>query len=252
MASRARGSETNRVKIGPKPVDIRKMEPATCPTCGADIVLTNARFCSECGTSIRDGTPEPTVYEPKRLSDGQWQIITWAAVGIAAAAVAVIIMVALQGTPGVDRAPSIASGAPTTVPTEASTEALKAIEIIDTPVMETVVIESPRLGPSTRYHRSGAVVVARLTMDECGRHDGMLVASGTIRNDSSLDQTFTYGLTVDIVRDRLGTRLARLPAVVERLGPGEIAAWNVETPSTKIVTIRCDVDQMTVEPLTFP
>lgn len=129
---------------------------------------------------------------------------------------------------------------------------VKAIESVKVPVTETIVIDSPRLGFSTRYHRAGAVVVTRVTMDERERREGMLVAGGSIRNDSALDQTFTDTLTVDLVRARLGIRLARLPTAVERLGPGEAATWSVETPATKIVTIRCNVDTLTVDPITFP
>ena len=229
-----------------------RMEPSRCTECGAEVTLTGALFCSECGAAIRDDSKPESAPHPNRLSDDQWQMVTWVAVAVAAVAATVIVMVVLQGTSHTDSRPSNAAPEAAAPTTEAPSTALKAMEIIDTPVNETVVIESPRLGPSTRYHRSGAVVVVKVTMDECERRDGMLVAGGSIRNDSSLDQTFTYALTVDIVRNRLGTQLARLPAVVERLGPGETAAWRVETPSTKVVTIRCDVDTMTVEPLTFP
>jgi len=227
------------------------VEPSKCPACGADLTLSGVRFCSECGKPVLAGEADASQTPQPRISEEQWQYITWgsgAVIVVALAAVAAVIFGVVSDSGGVEASVAVS----TTQAPMPSTEAPKAMEIIDVPVTEPIVIESPRLGPSTRYHRDGSVVVGRVTMDRCERSEGMLRASGSIRNDSSLGQAFTYGMTIDLERSRLGTRLARLDAVIDRLGPGEVAEWSVETPSTKVVTIRCDVDTLTVTPLTFP
>jgi len=237
--------------VRPGNADIRWVEPSTCDACGSDLALSGARYCSECGAPITDDERSAAPTSSFRVTDGQWRYITWTAVAVAIVAAATIAAVAFGTLTGGDPADT-AVAPPTIEMSPSSTVALKAIETVDVPVTEPIMIESPRIGPSTRYHRDGAVVVLRLTMEECERSDGMLRAAGSIRNGSALGQTFTYALTVDLSRAGLGTRLARLESVAEGVGPGEVVGWSVETPSTKVVTVRCGVTAVTVTPLTTP
>ena len=186
---------------------------------------------------------------PSGITDEHWQYITWGA--MAAGAVAIVALVAvvfglLSGTGTVDAV----DPEPTEeiVPTSV-TEPGKAVETINVPVTEPVVLRSPRLGPTTRYHQDGTVVVLRVTMDVCERHEGMLRASGSIRNDTSLAQTFDYDIGVDLERRGTGALLAHLDAAVVSIGPGETAEWSVETVSSRVVNIRCDITDVTVIPI---
>jgi len=240
------------VKVEPLSVDIMKVEPSKCVACGADLSLPGARYCSECVASIPAGGEEAKrPRPPSTISDEYWRYITWGAIAaaiVAVGALAAVLFGSMKGN-AVSGEATVASTIPAVV---LSTVNVKALEIIDIPVTGPVVIESPRIGPSTRYHREGAVAVVRVTMDECERSEGMLRAGGSIRNDSPVGQTFTYALTVDLVRSRLGTSLARLEDVIERVGPGATVAWSVGTPSTKGVTVRCDVASLKLDPLSVP
>jgi hypothetical protein len=170
---------------------------------------------------------------------------------MAAGAVAIVALVAVvfgllsgTGTAGAADRESIEEAVSTSV-----TVPVKAIEVINVPVIEPVVLRSPRIGPTTRYHQDGTVVVVRVTMDVCERHDGMLRAGGSIRNDSALEQTFDYDLGVDLKRKGTGGLLDHLEASVEGVAPGETVEWNVETVSSRVVNIRCLVADLTVIPV---
>jgi hypothetical protein len=86
-------------------------------------------------------------------------------------------------------------------------------------------------------------------MDVCERHEGMLRASGSIRNGSALAQTFDYKIGVDLKRRGTGALLSHLEDSVEGVAPGETAEWNVETVSSRVVNIRCEVTALTVIPV---
>ncbi len=225
------------------------MDTTKCATCGAELPDAAARFCSACGESVQvlGETPDPS--PPSGITDEHWQYITWGA--IAAGAVAIVALVAvvfglLSGTNTVGASDSFVVDEPVAT---SVTEPVKALESINVPVTETVVIRSPRIGPTTRYHQDGTVVVVRVTMDVCERHDGMLRASGSIRNDSALDQTFDYDIDVDLKRGGTGALLSHLEASVEGITPGETVEWSVETVSSRVVNIRCDVTELTVIPV---
>jgi hypothetical protein len=241
-----------RVKVRVSSVDTMKVESSKCVACGADLALSGARYCSECVASIPAGGVEAKPpRSPSTISDEYWRYITWGAIAAAIIAVGALAAV-LLGSLKSDAVSGEVAAVMTIPPAVSSTVEVKALESIDVPVTGPIVIEAPRIGPSTRYHREGAVVVVRVTMDECERSEGMLRAGGTIRNDSPLGQSLSYTLTVDLERSRLGTRLARLEDVVDRVGPGETAAWSVETRSTKVVTVRCDVASLRVAPRSVP
>lgn len=227
------------------------MESTECTACGADVPDAAARYCSSCGRPMP--TPgesaETDSSSPSGITDEYWQYITWGA--MAAGAVAIVALVAVvfgllsgTGTAGAADPEQTEEMVSTSV-----TEPGKAVETINVPVTEPVVLRSPRLGPTTRYHQNGTVVVVRVTMDICERHDGMLRASGSIRNDTALAQTFDYGIGVDLKRRGTGALLAHLEAAIGSVGPGETAEWNVETVSSRVVNIRCDVTDVTVTPI---
>lgn len=227
------------------------MESTKCAACGADITDAAARYCSSCGKPVQvsdeSSGNDPSL--PPRITEEHWRYITWGA--IAAGAIAIVALVAvvfglLSGT-----------GTSSTAVPEANDEIVptstavvtKALEMIDVPVTEPVVIRSPRIGPMTRYHQDGTVVVVRVTMDVCERHDGMLRASGSIRNDSALGQTFNYDVGVELKRRGTGALLSHLGASIESLASGDTADWTVETVSSRVVNIRCEVTELTVTPV---
>ncbi|MEA3510269.1 MAG: hypothetical protein U9R51_02435 [Actinomycetota bacterium] len=220
-----------------------------CATCGAGLPDAAARFCSACGEPVPASGESPNLPPRSGITDEHWQYITWGA--IAAGAVAIVALVAvvlglLSGTDPVGASDSLVVDDPVATAIAVPT---KAIELVNVPVTETVVIRSPRIGPTARYHQDGTVVIVRVTMDVCERHDGMLRASGSIRNDSAVDQTFDYDIGVDLKRRGTGARLSHLETSVEGITPGETADWTVETVSSRVVNIRCDVTELTVTPI---
>ncbi|MCL1693013.1 MAG: hypothetical protein M3096_04960 [Actinomycetia bacterium] len=247
---RVRGSHST-FKLKVRTADIKKMDSMKCAACGVDLPDAAARFCSSCGEPvlIPDDSPATDSSPPPRITDEHWQYITWGA--IAAGAVAIVALVAVvfgllaeTDTAGAVDPEAIDEVVPTLV-----TVPEKALESVNVLVTEPVVVRSPRIGPTTRYHQDGTVVVVRVTMDVCERHDGMLRASGSIRNDSALDQTFDYDIGVDLKRRGTGAVLSHLEVSIEALASGETAEWNVETVSSRVVNIRCDVTELTVIPV---
>jgi len=186
----------------------------------------------------------------RRLTEEQWQYVTWGA--IAAGAVAIVALLAvvfglLSRSDDTVPSPIVSGTTPTTTIAER-----KPGMITEFPVTYPSVIESPKVGDSARYHQDGAVIAVRLTMDTCERSDGMLKASGSIRNDTPIEQTLDYHLAVDMMRRVVGTSLASLEFTVEDLGPDETAEWDVEAVSTKTVNVSCHVATLTVAPSESP
>ena len=241
-------------KLKVRTADIKKMDSMKCAACGVDLPDAAARFCSSCGepVPIPDDSPATDPSPSSRITDEHWQYITWGAIvasGVAIVALAAVVFGLLSET---DTAGAIELEAIEAVVLTSVTVPQKALELINVPVTEPVVIRSPRIGPSTRYHQDGTVVVVRVTMDVCERHDGMLRASGSIRNDSALDQTFDYDVGVDLKRRGTGALLSHLEASIQGLASGETAEWSVETVSSRVVNIRCDVTELTVIPVEGP
>ncbi|RLE21627.1 MAG: hypothetical protein DRJ50_08880 [Actinobacteria bacterium] len=238
-------------KLMVRTADIKKMDSMKCAACGVDLPDAAARFCSSCGEPvlIPDDGPTADPSPPSRITDEHWQYITWGAIAAGAIAIVALVAVVFGLLSGTDTAGAVDPGATDEVVPTSVTVPEKALESINVPVTEPVVVRSPRIGPTTRYHQDGTVVVVRVTMDVCERHDGMLRTSGSIRNDSALDQTFDYDIGVDLKRRGTGAVLSHLVASVEGLASGETAEWNVETVSSRVVNIRCDVTELTVIPV---
>jgi len=224
-----------------------------CTACGADLPDGDGRFCSSCGEPVLiPDDSSSTDSPPSRITDEHWRYITWGA--IAAGGIAIVALVAVVfGL--LSSANTAASADPSAADEAVSTSVTipqNALESINVPVTEPVIIRSPRIGLSTRYHQDGTVVVVRVTMDVCERHDGMLRASGSVRNDSALGQIFDYDIGVDLKRRGTGALLSSLEAAIEGLAAGETAEWKVETVSSRVVNIRCDVTELTVIPVDGP
>ncbi len=222
-----------------------------CAACEADLPDAVARFCSSCGepvpvSDVHAETDPPT---PSRLTDEHWQYITWGAIAAGAVAIVALVAVVFGLLSGADTSSASDSAGTDEMISTSITEPAKALVTIDVPVTEPVVVRSPRIGSITRYHQDGTVVAVRVTMDVCERHDGMLRASGSIRNDSSLDQTLDYDIDVDLNRRGTGALLSHLETSIENLATGEKADWSVETVSSRVVNIRCDITELTVAPV---
>jgi hypothetical protein len=181
------------------------------------------------------------------MTEEQWQYATWGAIVVGVVAIVALIAVVFGLLSKSDRVASGSAGAETAVTT--TTVAMKTGLITEFPVTYPSVVESPRVGDSARYHQDGAVIAVRITLDECERSDGMLKASGSIRNDTPFGQTLDYSLGIELKRPAVGTSLASLEAAIPGLSPRETAEWSVETVSTKAVGVRCEVATLTVAPV---
>lgn len=275
--------------------DINGMASSKCAVCGADLLDSEARFCSACGASVPEapqapddglvgesdrvapndvvsaGESDPETDVPaeresevegtsgglskfgleaplrRRLTEEQWQYATWGAV--AAGAVAIVALVAvvfglLSSGNDTFRPPVAAASESTTTTVER-----KSGMITEFPVTYPSIVESPLIGDSAGYHQDGAFIAVRLTVDTCERSDGMLRASGSIRNETRIGQTLDYHIAVEMTRRVVGTSLASLETTVAALGARETAEWSVETISTKAVGVRCEVATLTVAPV---
>ena len=182
-----------------------------------------------------------------RLTDEQWQYATWGAVAVGAVAVVALLAVTfgpLSTSDEAPRSPVAAAGEPTTTTTEARRTGI----VTEFPVMAPSVVESPQLGESSAYLQDDAYIAVRLTAETCERRDGMLRASGSIRNETHIGQTLDYKIAVEMTRRVVGSSLGSLETTVEDLGPHETAEWSVEAVSTRTVNVACDVVTLTVAP----
>jgi len=265
--------------------DINEMASKNCAACGDSLADAGARFCSSCGVPIATdpvaeetaaapeiaptpnveaapapvpGTPAgpnprveaavPLADRPLRrtMTEEQWTYTTWGAV--AAGAVAVVALIAVVfGL--LSRAEDAAAGSSErSVVTTSTTIPIADGPTAAAPITGAVTIESPRVGYPVWYRLGPTAVILTLTMNECDRTDGMLRASGEIRNNSPIGQTLDYRFGVEMTRTAAGTALASLEATVDGIEAGETVAWLVEAPSTKVVSLRCDIPVLTVAP----
>ncbi len=137
---------------------------------------------------------------------------------------------------------------PTSTVTTVVTDSTHASETINPVVTQTITIPFPRLGRVGRYHQDGVVAVFSIARDECGTQEGMIGASGTIRNESQAGQTFDYTIEVDLIRVWTRARIGHLETTVAGLSPGASADWSVEMPSTRVSAIDCEVTDVTLIP----
>ena len=186
----------------------------------------------------------------RRLTEEQWQYVTWGAVAAGAVAIVALLAVVFGLLSRSDDTVSspIASGTTATTTTVAPRTGM----ITEFPVTYPSVVESPQIGDSAGYHQDRAFIAVRLTVDTCERSDGMLRAGGSIRNETRIGQTLDYLIAVKMTRRVVGTSLASLETTVEDLGPNETAVWSVEAVSTKTVNVACNVATLTVAPSESP
>ena len=228
-----------------------EMDSLKCVACGAELPDAVARFCSSCGEQVHTTGEDPGTdpAPPSRITDEHWQYITWGAMAAGAVAIVALVAVGFGLLSGTDTAGAADSESTEETVSASAAVPEDAIDMVNVPVTEPVVLRSPNIGPTTRYPQDGTVVVVRVTMDVCERHEGMLRASGSIRNGSALAQTFDYDIGVDLKRRGTGALLSHLEDSVEGLAPGETAEWNVETVSSRVVNIRCEVTTLTAIPI---
>ncbi len=138
---------------------------------------------------------------------------------------------------------------PTSTVTTVVTDSTHASETINPVVTQTITIPFPRLGGVARYHQDGAVAMFAIAGDHCGTREGMIGASGTIRNESQAGQTFDYTIEVDLIRVWTRARIGHLETTVAGLSPGASVDWNVEMLSTRVSAIDCEVTDVTLTPI---
>ena len=126
------------------------------------------------------------------------------------------------------------------------------MELIYLPVTDGVTIEYPHSGGIGRYYRDGQVVTVSIEGASCERSDGLLKVGGTITNRSQNLQTLDYVIGVDFSRAFPVTHLAHVEATVTGLAPNQSAEWYAEAPSTRLVTVKCVLTELTVTPTAAP
>ena len=275
------------VKVRGRRADIIEMASPNCAACGSGLTDLEARFCSACGAAIvtaplasdgesapehiGDPDPEaggeaettapagdevatdgaaPKFDGPPRLTmtEDQWQYATWGAVAAGAVAVVALIAVVFGLLSRAEDASAASNERAVVTSTTTTTIPIAKGPLAAAPVTDPVTIEAPRVGHPIWYSVGRTTVIVTLTMNECDRIDGRLRAGGEIWNNSPLGQTLDYRIGVEMTRPVVATPLASLEATVDGLAAGESVEWLVETPSTKSVSLRCDIGALTVAP----
>ena len=275
------------VKVRGIRADINEMASTNCAACGSGLTDPEARFCSACGAAVVTSPPPPDTgsvpehteapdpeavvetetgtpageevahgagaskYDrpPRRtMTEDQWRYATWGAVAVGAVAVVALVAVVFGLLSRAEDASAASNQRTAATSTTTTTIPIADGPTAAAPVTEPVLIEAPRVGYPVWYRVGRTAVIVTLTMSECDRIDGMLRASGEIRNNSPLGQTLDYRFGVEMTRPVVGTVLASLQANVDSLAAGETIEWLVETPSTKSVSLRCDIGALTVAP----
>ena len=185
---------------------------------------------------------------PARKEAGEaWRFATLGAFVGGALAVGALIVVTISALTRTDVNESAST--PTSTVTAVFTESTHALEAINPAVTQTITIPFPRLGEVGRYHQDGTVVMFGIAGDHCGTREGMIGASGTIRNESPAGQTFGYIIGVDLIRVWTRARIGHLQATVAGLAPGASAEWSVEMASSRVSSIDCEVTDVTLTPI---
>ena len=225
------------------------MIATTCRACGTELEDPAARYCSWCGADVPSDELEETSpeSEPRRHAGDPMRYASLGAFAVGALAVGALTVVTVSALTRADvHEPE--SG-PTSTVTTVVTDSTHASETINPVVTQTITIPFPRLGGVARYHQDGAVAMFAIAGDHCGTREGMIGASGTIRNESQAGQTFDYIIEVDLIRVWTRARIGHLETTVASLSAGSSADWNVEVPSTRVSAIDCEVTDVTLIPI---
>ena len=227
------------------------MIATTCRACGTELEDPAAPYCSWCGADVPSDEPEEISPEnehtPRQHAGDPLQYATLGAFVLGALAVGALTVVTISALTRTDV--NEPTNGPTTTVTSAVTESTHASETINPAVTQTITIPFPRLGGVGRYHQDGVVAMFGIAGDHCGTREGMIGASGTIRNESPAGQTFDYIIEVDLIRVWTRARIGHLEATVTGLAPGASADWSVEIPSTRVSAIDCEVTDVTLTPI---
>ena len=203
---------------------------------------------SEAGAQDKPAVPLADRPLRRTMTEEQWRYTTWGAVAAGAVAIVALVAVVLGLLSRAEDASAASSERSVATTTTTSTIPTANGPTAAAPITEAVTIESPRVGYPVWYRLGPTAVILTVTMSECDRIDGMLRASGEIRNNSPLGQTLDYRLGIEMSRPVVGTALASLEATIDGLEAGDTVEWLAETPSTKSVSLRCDMPLLTVAP----
>ena len=239
----AAGPAPAGVAAAPKIVDAPDVEAPSAP-----VPDTSAEPNPETGAPGETAVPLAERPLRRTMTEEQWRYTTWGAVAAGAVAIVALIAVVFGLLSRAEDASAASSGRSVATTTTTSTIPTADGPTAAAPITEAVTIESPRMGNPVWYRLGPTAVILTLTMNECDRIDGMLRASGEIRNNSPIGQTLDYRFSVDMTRLVVGTALASLEATIDGLESGDTIEWLVETPSTKSVSLRCDIPALTVAP----
>lgn len=227
------------------------MIATNCGSCATELDDPAARYCSWCGSDLPSDEPEEispeTEHAPRQHAGDSLRYATLGAFVLGALAVGALTVVTISALTRTDVNESPST--PTSTVTSVVTESIHALDAINPAVTQTVTIPFPRLGEVGRYHQDGSVVVFGIAGDQCGTRDGMVGASGSIRNESPANQTFDYIIEVDLIRVWTRARIGHLEARVAGLLPGASAEWTVEMASTRVTAIDCEITDVTLTPI---
>lgn len=234
-------------ETGPTPETIDTPAAAVPPEPASN---THGERTPEVDEPTGDAVPKADRPLRRTMTEEQWRYTTWGAVAAGAVAIVALVAVVFGLLSRAEDAAEASNERNVATSTTTTTAPIADGPTAAAPVTEAVAIDSPRIGYPVWYRVGRTAVILTLTMNECDRVDGMLRASGEIRNNSPLGQTLDYRVGVDMTRPLVGTALVSLEATVEGLDAGETVEWLVETPSTKSVSLRCDIPLLTVAPAT--
>ena len=141
-----------------------------------------------------------------------------------------------------------ATTAPTSTTTTTTPRDADPVEVVGYPVTDPISIPDPHFGAQVQYLEDGVAVAFRIDGGECTGGDGKLTVRGWIRNDSPVGQTLDYVIGVDFMRALTASKIAHVEAEIGPVEPGTIADWSVETVASQVVTLRCELTDVTVEP----
>lgn len=185
--------------------------------------------------------------DPVAGNDANLQLITWGAMALAGIATVALLAIAVSSVFGSnDVNPATTSSTSTTINTTLPNG--EPFDLFDYPVTEAVTVVAPRTGEIGQYFGQGAVVTFFIGGGHCDGGNGTIGAGGTIRNDSKAGQALDYVIGFDLIRAFTGSKIAHVEAEVGPVAPGETATWSAEAAASQVVTLRCDLTDITVLP----